>query len=146
MNGLRLVKISIIALMGIVLGEMVYQYVLVPRMAVYPRRLPVAWQLVDLAPLLLLCVAGAACRKWVELLAVSVMAAGFRVVFEFIIAHRNWPGHLKSYAIEDPVYCVCAGLVFFIAAYLVLLIAGYGARCVYLNTGDRLQRAPTHGD
>ncbi len=138
-TGLWLMGIVAIATISIVLCEMVYQYILIPKMEVYPVRLPMMWKLLWFVPLLLVVYLGMLCRTGIELVVTSVVVGGLNVVFEFIIAGQAWPGHLKSYAMEVPLFFAVVGLTCFSLFYLAILGIGYTMKWAYLESYRRFR-------
>ena len=130
MRALRITFYSIVALVAIVLCEVIYQYLLVPRMK-YHDQLPTSLKIISLLPLSVFPCLGMLCRTHKELISTALLSAVLRVIFEFIIVNRNWPGHFKSMAIEAPIHYATFGLLLLAIFYFALIFSGHFMKSLY---------------
>jgi hypothetical protein len=56
-------------------------------------------------------------------------AAGL-VGYEFVMAHLHQPGHLKSFAIENPVTFLTINTPILFGVLLLIIWTGFGMRCL----------------
>ncbi len=104
-----------------------YQNLVLPKLP-ESQYVPLGWWLTMLIPLALTSLLlGFSCRSIRSVLASASAGTLGLVAYEFVMARLNQPGHLKSFAIEDPVYFFITHALVIFVAVLIVVLAGFEA-------------------
>ena len=112
---------------GFLSDFVLYQTFVLPQLLPGLRSVPMEWWIGVMVPLLLSpLLLGYASRSVGLVLASASGGTAGLVTYEFVMAHLNQPGHLKSYAVEDPVFFFTTHTVMVFAVVLVVVLVGFG--------------------
>ena len=102
-----------------------YQVFILPRLPGI-HSIPVEWWVIILIPLAISpLLLGYACGSFELVLASASGSTIGLMAYEFVVAHLNQPGHLKSFAVEDPVYFFTTGTAIRFTVVLIAVLVGF---------------------
>ncbi len=111
------VSIIAIVLATYISDQLLYKLLIIPRLAEW-KQIPFPWWVIRYLPFVLtICVVSSRIRSFKEFVALSIFVTLASSVYNQIAAWLNFPGHHKSFAIEDPLHFWTVGafwvLIFF---------------------------------
>lgn len=117
---------------ALVADLVLYQVFILPRLPGLDS-ISVEWWVILLFPLAIsLLLLGYASGSFGSALASASGGTIGLMAYEFVFAHLNQPGHLKSLAIEDPVYFFTTGTAIRFTIVLIAVLVGFlGRRVVH---------------
>jgi hypothetical protein len=122
------VSVIAIVIATYISDQLLYKLLIIPKLAEW-KQIPFPWWLVKELPFVLtVIVVGSRIRSFKEFIALSIFTTLAFQVYGQIAAWLCFPGHLKSYAVEGPVYYWTEGtlwiLIFFSLSFAVFCL-GY---------------------
>ena len=119
---------------ALVADFVLYQVFILPRLPGLDS-IPVEWWVILLFPLAISSsLLGYACSSFGSALASASGGTIGSMAYEFVVAHLNQPGHLKSFAVEDPVYFFATGTAIRLTVVLIAVLVGFVGRRVVHGT------------
>ena len=120
---------------ALVADFVLYQTFILPRLPGLDS-VPVEWWVILLIPLAISPVLlGYACGSFGSAFACALGGTIGLMAYEFVVARLNQPGHLKSFAVEDPVYFFTTGTAIRFTVILIVVLLGFiGRRVVHGET------------